>query len=902
MAIYGRDREIAQTTVLLNHVAEASHAGAIVITGPAGIGKTALLDETASRAIAMGFSIARGKADEGDQVAPMALLLLALRSGNAPIVSRSVFESLAPFRDHPLWLIDRIIGILEDCASKAPVLIALDDVQWADRLTLSCLRIMPPRLAGLPIVWALASRDPNQSLNDLAEFLDSELAETHQLSLEPLSDDAIERIAADRLGSAIEPNLQQLLKSADGNPFFAVELINGRLRGHIIRRISALSPAARTIVRLGSAFGRPFSIEDLRATSGVQVAELLRVVDEAISEGILKSEGGAIAFKHDLLRQAVYEDLEPPIRNELHGVILRYLTSSGRARIEAVPHAIATSPDDEASAVPVLVEAARSIATSMPSVAARLALRAYTMVPESDPAWFEVGEAVLGVLAQGRLGSQVVAFADRLAMKADTPSVYASLQARIAWPLWYMGHFGEIIQRTEVAAAGDEISPSLAAELNAFRALALSSGSDYESAHNAGIAALDESRALGVSQAEATSLRALAEASMNDARYDDALAYLRQIQSPVEKANTTIQEILLLQLLDHYDESATRLQQAHLELESGHGPRAADVAFVQLWHDYSAGNFDDAEADALTLINDSEEVHENTYRVEARLVLSRLRQLRGDFQGAAHNLAIAEEGESSHNEMQSLLISVAKTFVFANQGDYASALPCVREVVRAQTLRHRWRWQPGWLVIAARTAVRAGDTQLAKETLQLGEQVAERNPNVATIVGILEHLRGLTHRDLQALQRATKILEDSPRRFMLGDALADYGEELLARGHRSAAVAVLERALERFSSLGAHCDADRVNQLLYRAGAKKGRVKAAVGKPLTGWESLTRTEQRVARLISEGHTNRSAARELALSANTIATHLRAVFGKLGVNSRVQLTRTLLAVAPHNVEA
>jgi DNA-binding CsgD family transcriptional regulator len=234
--------------------------------------------------------------------------------------------------------------------------------------------------------------------------------------------------------------------------------------------------------------------------------------------------------------------------------------------------------------------------------------------------------------------------------------------------------------------------------------------------------------------------------------------------------------------------------------------------------------------------------------------------------------------------------------VLANQGDFASALPHVREVVQAQRVRHRWRWQPGWLVVAARTAVRTHDEQVAKETLQLAEDLAQRNPNIATIVGILEHIRGLTHRDLQALQRATQILEDSPRRFLVGDALADYGEELLSRGHRIAAVAVLERASERFTALGAQCDVDRVAQLLHRAGGKKSRVRASAAKPLTGWNSLTRTEQRVAKLIAEGHTNRSAARVLALSANTIATHLRAIFGKLAVNSRVQLTRTLLAIA------
>jgi DNA-binding CsgD family transcriptional regulator len=67
----------------------------------------------------------------------------------------------------------------------------------------------------------------------------------------------------------------------------------------------------------------------------------------------------------------------------------------------------------------------------------------------------------------------------------------------------------------------------------------------------------------------------------------------------------------------------------------------------------------------------------------------------------------------------------------------------------------------------------------------------------------------------------------------------------------------------------------------------------AMMRALTGWESLTTAELRVARLIAEGHTNRSAASVLALSANTVATHLRTIFGKIGVNSRVQLARSFL---------
>ncbi|MDX6261998.1 MAG: hypothetical protein QOH84_3686, partial [Kribbellaceae bacterium] len=106
-------------------------------------------------------------------------------------------------------------------------------------------------------------------------------------------------------------------------------------------------------------------------------------------------------------------------------------------------------------------------------------------------------------------------------------------------------------------------------------------------------------------------------------------------------------------------------------------------------------------------------------------------------------------------------------------------------------------------------------------------------------------------------------------------------------------VAALERALERFTQLGAAAPAAKVQAVLQAAGVRRRRWGAVQQRPESGWEALTPMERRVALLVAEGHTNRSAADELVLSASTVGTHLRAAFGKLGVNSRVQLTRLVL---------
>jgi DNA-binding CsgD family transcriptional regulator/tetratricopeptide (TPR) repeat protein len=544
--------------------------------------------------------------------------------------------------------------------------------------------------------------------------------------------------------------------------------------------------------------------------------------------------------------------------------------------------------------VALLVEAAKSVASSVPAVAADVALRALALLRETDPLWLDVGCTAFTILGDARRERDALALADRLGRIVTDPDRYATLQAAAAWPLWSMGRAQEMLSRLDGALEREGVSESRRAELLSLRALGRSRGEDYEDALASGRSALDASRMARNEVAEATAARALAETSMSDGRFADALQYLRDIRSPAEAIKTIPNQILLLQLVDRFEEGAALLAHAQELADRGAGIRPADVAFVRLWRDYTASNFDDAETEALTILRECDEVHEDTYQVETRLVLQRIAQIRGRYAEAERHVELAVADIAGGDETRPVLIAAATAWYHEARGDYVLAVPLVREVMHPQRgVRHRWRNLPGWLVVAARCAVRGGDASLAAEIESLALGLAERNPDVATIVGSAEHIRGLVRRDVEALRRATSLLERSPRRFLFADAEADYGRALLADGRRDAGVAALDRAWDRFNALGAISDAERVQRALQVTGVRRARWTARKQKPLTGWESLTATEQRVARLIFQGHTNRSAANLLGLSSHTVNSHLRAVFGKLGVNSRVQLTRVLM---------
>ena len=158
MVLRGRSDELGAVLGAMRRAARARAAAMIILTGEPGIGKTALLRAVVEQASRSGGElVGLGHAEEIDQIAPGAPLLLALRSGPRPLVDGSAFAGLASLYDQQLWLVDRISGMLEDAAGRAPVVIAIDDAHWADRLTRFALRVLPGRLAGSPVTWVLTS-------------------------------------------------------------------------------------------------------------------------------------------------------------------------------------------------------------------------------------------------------------------------------------------------------------------------------------------------------------------------------------------------------------------------------------------------------------------------------------------------------------------------------------------------------------------------------------------------------------------------------------------------------------------------------------------------------------------------------------------------------------------------
>ena len=189
-----------------------------------------------------------------------------------------------------------------------------------------------------------------------------------------------------------------------------------------------------------------------------------------------------------------------------------------------------------------------------------------------------------------------------------------------------------------------------------------------------------------------------------------------------------------------------------------------------------------------------------------------------------------------------------------------------------------------------RIASAVGDAELARQAVLLAQRRADQNPDVRSCAAAAAHCRGIWNESADDLTIAASMYNDGKRPLAYASALEDLGRVLTERGDNLRSVKVLDQALVVTTEVGATWDSARIRSRLRRLGVR--RRPSAVERPKTGLESLTRTEVAVARLAAEGNTDRQIAEKLFISPHTAHTHLRHIFEKLGVNSRVHLGRVL----------
>lgn len=920
----GRADEVGRLVSVLEGAARSGQGALVVVAGEPGIGKTALVGDVARRARGLGFAVGAGKAEPLEQVAPMAPLLVAMRSGVSPLLSAEEFSGLAGVYGQPLWLVDRLTGHIEELAGRSPVLAVIDDLQWADRLTVFALRLMPARLAASPVVWLATTRAAAEGAAQ--EVLDAGGGDVARdvITLGPLGAEVIEDLARDRLGGPPSERLKVLLAGANGNPLLALYLIDsmakantrraaaaaggepaldpaaGQLPGDFVARVNArlgtLPAEVLRFLRAGAVLGSSFTVAAAAALLAVSApAAVLPWLEAAVQADVVVDNGDRLAFRHDLLRQAVYENIAPSARKALHRRAAEYLLAGGRSPVDAASHVLLGARAGDREGIEILRRAAGIVSPIMPSAAVELIERALGLVSSDDPVWLPVAMEAVSILSRAGRASSAVAVADRLLAAASLSAAdRARVQILVSRPLWDLGQLDEIRRRADAELRSVGLPQPLPERLAALRALSLSQNADLAQANAAGESALAKGRTLDDLEAQVFALRALGETARNGARHGRALDFFRQLNALTDDAHI-IDEIMSVQLIDRYDRSQELLTRARLRVQDhGDSSRLMALAYAQMWHSYGLGLLDDAEAEALTLLRLCDDFQEHTYRSEARLMLSRFAQLRGEFPAARRQLADADAHLGDDAWAGALIFPlIIRAALDECERDLDAAVAGVRRVLQMMPVTNRLRWQAAWLMGSTRIAVRAGDYDLAAGMAGMGAQLAARNQGVATAAGVAAYTQGLVSGDPALLAAAVEHFRVSPRLLHRAEAIEGLGAALLNAGDRQAGVARLDAAWDAFTELGAHGEAYRVQRTLQAAGVRRRRWTTASRRPMQGWNALTPMEQKVATEIARGESNQAAAAAMGLSPYTVATHLRAAFRKLGVRSRVQLTRAVL---------
>jgi DNA-binding CsgD family transcriptional regulator len=921
----GRSGELKELEGLIAGCLNGVGAVALV-EGPPGIGKSRVLEAAGELGSARGLTVARQRADELDQISPWLTLVGALTSSDPPILDREALQGSSERLDQRSAVLEALRESLERVATRRPVMVVLDDLQWADQATVAALGWLPEQLFSYPILWLLARRPlPSSSLLDALVGRLNGLG-AQRLALEPLDAAAAFALAAEVAGGPIAVEARDLLSATGGNPLFIVEMSRGfgvtdmqqthrgaqtqdrsrmamvaerSLRGVVEAHLRSLSASTVEVLKAASVFGREFTGAELSELTAQPIAQLLPAIAEAITGGVLVEGSGQLAFGHDVFRQLLYSAIPSSLQRSLHGEAAAVLRRRGASPTRLAHQLVIGAEAGDPEAVSSLYQAVGELVGTSPWSAADVALRLVELTPlETDEHTSAVSMAVqlLGWAARTdearSLGEH---FLESVAASPAREAEVLSGMLR-AWLSRHVRPYprpipGRLLTDTSIPAG-------VRATLLTFgqiEALIKGSGPEADAALNQAAALLAGS----ATDLEAISVRSLwALSAQLQGQFVEAVERARRdlkVRPTSEAAGVAVTEATVascLGALGRVQEGLVTVERATRAAEgTGYSHVSDHCRCLRAAFFLDAGRLDDARAEATVAADAALNAGFLTLVTLALTTLVESSVRAGDFDAAdaaLERLKREGEGEWVNPDPQWATAMVAEA-----RGRGAMALRALAPVFAALArsnfaiaARH-----PARLPQLIDLALRHGDEDAARSTSDAVTRLACANQGVTVLEQLALHARGLVDRDVAALQEAHERSKTADTRLLSTILSEHLGLVEAEAGRRPAAVAALEEALASFTEMGAHQDSARVRAGLRKLGVRRQHVAAA--RPERGWAALTRAELSVARVVSKGLTNREAADELGVSSDTVNTHLRHAFVKLDIQSRRELARLVV---------
>jgi DNA-binding CsgD family transcriptional regulator len=925
----GRGPEAGILAEVLDRVATGQPALAL-IEGEAGIGKTRLLDGAVEDARGRGMQVARGRALELEQTRPFGLVAAAFgceRSAADP--RRAVIaELLASHDGGPVTVtsdpglrfraVDAFADLAEALALAGPLVIGVDDLQWADPSSLLTLGAVARRMAGLPVavLGCLRPLPHSTDLDRLTGVLEG--AGARRIWLDPLPDTAVRDLVADAVAAEPGPALLAETAGAGGNPLFVTELVGallqegtvrvagGRaevaraalpptLRLTILRRLSFLADPTVQALRAASILGSSFSLTDLATIAGGSALELSVALDGAVRAGVVADDGPRLRFRHDLIRDAVYEDLPGGVRLGLHREAGQRLAAAGAPAQQVAEHLARAAVPGDAEAIQWLTRAAGEAMATSPDSAASMLARATSLMAPADPGRDALlAEQADCLLWAGRM-AEAEAVCRALLDRDHDPVVTAGVRLCLG-QTFLGGRAAEALREFQRAA---DSAASASAELvvaRAWESFARLSLGDLDGASSAAAEAQSAGRPAGSHPNTSVAVITLALAALLRGELSSALQITEDTARLAERSPDRLghsywalwaRGAILIEL-DRLEEARSTLQ-AGMRLAEDRGvqlPVPSYQVYLALER-FTAGDWDEALAEAKAGLELAEEVGETYDRVMGQIIRSLILLHRNDLPGAREAAGAAEaELAGTGPRHRSHWAQWARALILEADGQqdeaYAVLAGCWDWCTRRGLAAEYRVFGPD----LTRLALAAGAPERARAVAAAVAELAGRN-QVPTLTGAALRCQGLANDDPETLAAAARACQPGTRPLELAGACEDAGAACARHGHPDEARPLLEQALELYERLDAGRDLARAEAVLRAAGLRRGR-RGPRGRPTSGWASLTPAEQAVAVLVADGLTNPQIGARLYISRRTVQAHLVHVFAKLDITSRAQL--------------
>jgi DNA-binding CsgD family transcriptional regulator len=922
-----REHELEAIRRVLARSAQGA-GGLVVIDGPAGVGKTALLD--AARAVAQdedllvlrargaelerafGFGIVRQLFDEvlrGGMFDPAALFAGAARFA-APLLAIELNGTTAAPPDDPFAARHALYWLTANLAAQRPLAVLVDDAHWADGASLGVLAHITNRLDGIPAALVVASRT-EESRPALDALRRQGGPHATLLHVPPLGQAAAAAVVRSLAPAADDTVCRRCHAATGGNPFLLYELARSMLAGdgsalaeqspervtrEIAARLARLPEAAGRLARAAAVLGTGAPLRQAAALAGLGDAEAAEAADALVAAGVLRS-AHPLEFLHPLVRAAVYAGFASAARSQDHARAARLLDAEAASPERVAAQLLNCQPAGDGWAYERLLAAARLASAR----GAADAVATYLQRALDEPAPPERrGEILLDL---GRAESQF----DHVAAVAHLREALdgeIEIKRRFDGTMLLAGVLGQTGRAPEAADVLEAQFEAFAErpDLRGPMEAALANITRIDPATRRRATAVIERlrcRVDGDERDPAVLGTIAAEMGMAGDSPDRMADIAERAVAGVDATATTAagwswyNATRSLVFAERYD-VALRLLGAKVDgarergavFDTGCALVFRGELFVHI------GDLASAEVDARTLHEIASAYGWPLGEGFAAATLGEVLIERGELDEAAQLLTggpLAGPPATVAHMYPNVWVLLARGRLRLAQGRIEDAIAELRECGRrALAIDHVNPAVVAWRSQLAGALAEVGQTaeakRLAAEELELARAFGVPRALGVALRGAARVAEGDGENAL--LREAVQVLDGSAAQLERARAHAALGAALQRDGASEAAREPLRVAVELAHRCGAHALEDAALAELRATGARPRR------RVTTGAGALTPSERRIADLAATGQQNREIAQGLFVTMATVEFHLRNAYRKLGISSRTQLAQAL----------